>query len=365
MGDNPGKDEIGGREPKEHCSDLIDDVGPSLSPGDAREALRSLVDSATSPISLHKSRLSDILEVNSQSTRDVLERTKAKLEETCSLLQTDHNTVMSVVDQVKVIEERAANIQCDCEIVKLNVGGHVFDTSIETLKKFPNSLFTQLLSGNGNFKKNADGCYFFDRDGTQFRHILNYMRHGNLPGYISQQSKCEMLPEAEFFGLGSLVDHINAASGACAKNDNHPDNTLCGDDSVRSIKNSLKSPAVIDEAIQLVNKACLSLSNDITKIDTNENRKYKASTSIPNETNEVIKLNVGGVFFQTTLSTIMKDEDNLLVSLVTGKLDSHQHNDGFYYLDRDGTRFKNILNFLRDGMIPEKVFSEMGEEQVT
>jgi len=75
-----------------------------------------------------------------------------------------------------------------------------------------------------------------------------------------------------------------------------------------------------------------------------------------------VKLNVGGVFFQTNLSTLMKEKDSLLFSLVTGKLESYQSNDGFFYIDRDGTRFKHILNFLRDGLIPQKVFCDMGEE---
>ena len=358
MSVKPRVDKAGGREPKEHSLNLNDEArSPPPSSGLSRED--RYADTATSPISLDKSRLIDIMDINEKNTKDVLEKAKIKLVEACSVLEADYKTVMAAVNQVKTIEERAANVDFDCEVIKFSVGGHMFDTSIETIKRFPNSLFAQVLLGKGNVKKNSDGSYFFDRDGTHFRHILNYMRHGSVPCYLSQQCKHELLLEVEFYGINSLADQINGTSGASAKN-NYP---LHGSEStIGQVSNPLHSQALVDDAVAMVNKACLSLESDITKINTTQNQRYKASLSMPNGSNEVVKLNVGGVFFQTTLATLIKDADSLLASLVTGKLDSHQCDDGFYYLDRDGTRFKHILNFLRDGMIPDKVFCEMGEE---
>jgi hypothetical protein len=47
-----------------------------------------------------------------------------------------------------------------------------------------------------------DGCYFIDRDGTHFRHILNFLR--NPEGYVidlSPSHKEELRQEARYYGL--------------------------------------------------------------------------------------------------------------------------------------------------------------------
>ena len=348
-------DGSGGREPREHCLNLEGDQKASSRITNEKCEEKQLSDIATSPISFGQSKLVDIMDVNSKTTRDILEKAEDKLKEACSVLKADYDTVVCLMERIKANDKRATNMEFDCETIKLNVGGHLFDTSIETLKKYRPNLFTQLLSGEGNFKKSADGYYFFDRDGVHFRHILNYMRHGSLPDYIIRQCKDELLFEATFYGIKSLVDFLNDGNAASARSEME----MGGDDNASYSLPCLNSSAVIDEAVDLVKKAYLSLDGDITRLDIREHRKCKAALCMPNE---VVKLNVGGVFFQTNLSTLMKDEDSLLVSLVTGNLDSHQSNDGFFYIDRDGTRFKHILNFLRDGKIPEKVFSELGEE---
>ena len=345
------------REPKEHCLNL-DDTNGSLSDISDSCNKQQSVEVATSPVSIGQSKLVDIMEANKTATKDILENVKLKLLEACSALQADCRTAMCTIEEIRANESKAARINFDCDIVKLNVGGQIFDTSMETFKKYGPNLFTQLFSGEGNAKKSADGAYFFDRDGIHFRHILNYMRHGNIPDYVAQQHKNELLLEAEFYGLNSLVDYLHNGDAASAS----IEKAKCIDEGSSSMSSALKSPIIIDEVVRYVNKACLLLDGDITNIAIREQQKCKADLCIPHEPNEIVKLNVGGVFFQTNLSTLMKDKDSLLFSLVTGRLESYQSNDGFFYIDRDGTRFKHILNFFRDGLIPQKVFCEMGEE---
>jgi BTB/POZ domain-containing protein KCTD7/14 len=65
------------------------------------------------------------------------------------------------------------------KIVRLSVGGVIFETSIETLCADPNSMLAAMFSGRHNVNKDEDGRYFIDRDGTHFRYILNYLRDGN------------------------------------------------------------------------------------------------------------------------------------------------------------------------------------------
>jgi len=354
----PRSDRNEGREPKEHCLNLDDTNGSLLDLSDSCNRQQSVEAAATSPISVGQSKLVEIMEASKAGTKDILEQAKLKLIEVCTALEADYRTVMCAIDEIRANENKAARINFDCDVVKLNVGGQLFETSIETFKKYGPNLFTQLFSGEGNVKQSADGCYFFDRDGVHFRHILNYMRHGHIPNYVIQQCKDELLFEAEYYGLNSLVEYLHNGDAVSAS----IEKGKCVDEGSSCMLSVLKCPGMIDEVVGCLNKACLSLDGDIANIGSREQQKYKADLCIPHVPNEVVKLNVGGVFFQTNLSTLMKEKDSLLFSLVTGKLESYQSNDGFFYIDRDGTRFKHILNFLRDGLIPQKVFCEMGEE---
>ena len=65
-------------------------------------------------------------------------------------------------------------------IVKLNVGGQYFTTSLQTLTRDPNSMLAAMFSGRHRIETTGDGTFFSDRDGTYFRFILNYLRNGEL-----------------------------------------------------------------------------------------------------------------------------------------------------------------------------------------
>jgi hypothetical protein len=54
--------------------------------------------------------------------------------------------------------------------IRLNVGGQIFKTSIETLVKDPDSMLAAMFSERFDVKPDEeDGAYFVDRDGTHFR----------------------------------------------------------------------------------------------------------------------------------------------------------------------------------------------------
>ncbi|KAF2072803.1 hypothetical protein CYY_005877 [Polysphondylium violaceum] len=65
------------------------------------------------------------------------------------------------------------------ETIVLNVGGMEFLTSKDILKKIPNSFFDYMLSGEIDIKpiSNQPNCYFIDRDGSNFKSILNYLKN--------------------------------------------------------------------------------------------------------------------------------------------------------------------------------------------
>ena len=82
-------------------------------------------------------------------------------------------------------------------IVKLNVGGQHFTTSLQTLTRDPYSMLAAMFSGRHEVQTTEDGSFFIDRDGTYFRFILNYLRNGEL-----------ILPGGSYRGIPVMRDWL-------------------------------------------------------------------------------------------------------------------------------------------------------------
>ena len=93
------------------------------------------------------------------------------------------------------------------EIVKLNVGGSIFTTTLTTLGKYPDTSMLAVMfdpdSGRPPAIQDSNGAYFIDRDPKAFEVVLRYLRNGKLyKGYgLSNE---ELLDEAKFYGLTGL-----------------------------------------------------------------------------------------------------------------------------------------------------------------
>eukprot|EP01119_Soliformovum_irregulare_P015179 TRINITY_DN4233_c0_g1_i1.p1 TRINITY_DN4233_c0_g1~~TRINITY_DN4233_c0_g1_i1.p1 ORF type:complete len:241 (-),score=38.41 TRINITY_DN4233_c0_g1_i1:542-1264(-) len=68
---------------------------------------------------------------------------------------------------------------------------------------------------------------------------------------------------------------------------------------------------------------------------------------------DLVKLNVGGYYYQTTWDTLTKDDNSMLSAMFAGRVPVKVLNDGSVFIDRDGKMFAKILNFLRNGMIEQ------------
>ncbi|KAM5246041.1 BTB/POZ domain-containing protein KCTD14 [Ctenodactylus gundi] len=86
-------------------------------------------------------------------------------------------------------------------VVELNVGGHLFTTTVGTLHRVPGSKLAAMLSGLGPACVDAAGRLFIDRPGTHFGPVLDYLRSGHVP----TQHMPEVYREAQFYELQPLV----------------------------------------------------------------------------------------------------------------------------------------------------------------
>ncbi|XP_060612902.2 BTB/POZ domain-containing protein KCTD7 [Anolis sagrei] len=86
---------------------------------------------------------------------------------------------------------------------------------------------------------------------------------------------------------------------------------------------------------------------------------------LPQQFPEVVALNVGGVPFATRLSTLRRHEDTMLWAMFSGRHYIPTDAEGRFFIDRDGTYFGDVLNFLRSGDLPprERVRSVYKEAQ--
>ncbi len=104
------------------------------------------------------------------------------------------------------------------DIVKLNVGGQLYTTTISTLCSVSDSMLAAMFSGKYDLKEDENGCYFIDRDPTLFRcifislyalfieYVLSYLRTNHLT--CPAELKEELRLEFTYFGLPFPCDLI-------------------------------------------------------------------------------------------------------------------------------------------------------------
>jgi len=59
--------------------------------------------------------------------------------------------------------------------VTLNVGGHMYTTSLTTLTRYPDSMLGAMFRGDFPTARDSQGNYFIDRDGPLFRLSRNLL----------------------------------------------------------------------------------------------------------------------------------------------------------------------------------------------
>ena len=101
----------------------------------------------------------------------------------------------------------------------------------------------------------------------------------------------------------------------------------------------------IKEAFEILKEETSRLRQEQESIDAMSKKLDQVHFS------STVKLNVGGQHFTTSLQTLTKDPNSMLAAMFSGRFDMKPSEDGSFFIDRDGTHFRFILNFLRTGKL--------------
>ncbi|KAI8380393.1 hypothetical protein BD560DRAFT_432238 [Blakeslea trispora] len=116
----------------------------------------------------------------------------------------------------------------------------------------------------------------------------------------------------------------------------------------------------MEKEYEVLSISLLSQCNELIK----EKEEFKSKSEDTNQDkhlkqqNEKIKLNIGGTIFETSLSTLRRDTNSLLAIMFSGRHTVFAETDGSYFIDRDPSHFRLVLNYLRDARIPPTLLQD-------
>lgn len=94
--------------------------------------------------------------------------------------------------------------------VKLNVGGSLHYTTVQTLSK-EESLLRSICNGETDVTIDSEGWVVLDRCGRHFGIVLNFLRDGSVPLPDDHRELDEILKDAQYYRVQGLVQHCLSA----------------------------------------------------------------------------------------------------------------------------------------------------------
>ena len=145
------------------------------------------------------------LEDHANETKMLLQDAMEALDDGQVALTDDLSLLEKSKENFLRMSERLMDVHF-AKTILLDVGGRIFKTNLSTLLKDPSSMLAAMFSQRFKLEKQKDGSYFVDRDGTHFRHVLNYLRMGRLPRSVIEEIGDVLLEEAEFYNIKGLSE---------------------------------------------------------------------------------------------------------------------------------------------------------------
>ena len=117
-------------------------------------------------------------------------------------------------------------------------------------------------------------------------------------------------------------------------------------------KGEFTNQNALDDAVSYFNRGFEILTREASRV----REEKEAFDSVSKKLKEghfgkTVRLNIGGQYFTTSVHTLTKDPGSMLNAMFSGRFETQPSEDGSFFIDRDGTYFRNILNYLRTGKL--------------
>lgn len=154
-----------------------------------------------------------------RSKLDIIEK---EIDNSANLKEEPEKDQKQEITKVRNTEEKIAELLDKDKIIKLNIGGKIFQTKVSTLKANPDTLFYKALQANEGTKE-----LFFDRSFNFFPVILDFLIYKSINlKKFNKYDRQDIEDELQYYGIMEITnnkkveveigwDQNNSKVGAC------------------------------------------------------------------------------------------------------------------------------------------------------
>ncbi|KAA3674308.1 BTB/POZ domain-containing protein KCTD1/15 [Paragonimus westermani] len=219
--------------------------------------------------------------------------------------------------------------------VHVDVGGVLYTSSLETLTKYPNSRLGRMFNGVipivlDTMKQH----YFIDRDGALFRHVLNFLRTGQLHLDAQYEELDQLIQEAQHY---ELTEMLIALKELCEKR-THLHSTV-----------NRKRPYWITPPILQVSSKRRRRGSVVSEGTNSETHTYDSNHPVTSSSTSEVNLGQNGSFPSNFVSTNCPQPDWACAHCIWLELDEVAPHSGMLQCttcDQITPRIERIYRFL-------------------
>ena len=162
-------------------------------------------------------RLCSEMKQEEEELRRRNEELVTEIDERKKKMRTELSEMQSKYDDLhSKLHTQDADSEDGSSMVKLNVGGDCFVTTVSSLTRVKPTYFSAMFSSEFRVDPNSDGEYFIDRGPEHFELILNFLR-GNEEIELEDIRKepwtsrdlRRLRDEVQFYGIEPLIEAVN------------------------------------------------------------------------------------------------------------------------------------------------------------